>query len=140
LGRKNGLGFYRYPPGLPHDAPGLDDPEAQAFIGTHIASPRTFTDEEIVHRLLLPTVLEGTRLVEERRLADVRDVDLAMIFGLGFPAARGGLVYWADTLGAARIVELLSPWSHLGELAQPTRSLVEAARRGVGLYELPPGA
>ncbi len=138
LGRKNGLGFYRYPPGLPHDAPGLDDPEDQAFIATRVASPRGFTDEEIVHRLLLPTVLEGARLVEERWLADVRDVDLAMLFGLGFPAARGGLIYWADTLGAARIVELLSPWSHLGELAQPTALLLEAARRGVGMYDLGP--
>ncbi len=43
-------------------------------------------------------------MLEDKIVRDVRDVDLGLIFGLGFPPFRGGLLFWADTLGAAKIV------------------------------------
>ena len=55
-------------------------------------------------------VLEATRILEEKLVRDVRDVDLGVIFGLGFPPFRGGLLFWADTVGAAKIVEMLKPF------------------------------
>jgi hypothetical protein len=47
-------------------------------------------------------LLEATRALEDGLVRDVRDVDLALIFGIGFPPFRGGLLFWADTLGAPR--------------------------------------
>ena len=59
-------------------------------------------------------LLEATRILEEGIVRDVRDVDLGLIFGIGFPPFRGGLLFWADTLGAAKIIEMLKPLEPLG--------------------------
>ena len=59
-----------------------------------------------------------------------RDVDLAVIHALGFPAFRGGLFAWADSLGAADIVRRLEQLADLGVRMQPTESLLTLARAG----------
>ena len=73
-------------------------------------------------------LLEATRVLEEKIVRDVRDVDLGLIFGLGFPPFKGGLLFWADTLGAAKIVEMLKPLEPLGERFQPTPLLAGNGR------------
>ena len=55
-------------------------------------------------------------------------------FGLGFPPFKGGLMFWADTLGAAKIVELLKPLEEVGDRMQPTGLLLEMAQRGHKFY------
>ena len=80
-----------------------------------------FTDEQITTRLFLPMVLEATRILEAKVVRDVRDVDLGLIFGMGFPPFKGGLLFWADTLGAAKIVEMLKPLESLGAGATDRR-------------------
>ncbi len=79
-------------------------------------------------------VLEATRILEAKLVRDVRDVDLGLIFGLGFPAFHGGLLFWADTLGAAKIVEMLKPFADLGVRMQPTPLLLEMAKSGGKFY------
>ena len=54
-------------------------------------------------------------MLEDKIVRDVRDVDLGLIFGLGFPPFKGGLLFWADTLGAAKILEMLKPLEPLGD-------------------------
>ena len=93
------------------------------------------TKQEIIDRLLLPMVLEATRVIEEDLVRDVRDIDLAMILGLGFPRSKGGLLFWADTLGAEKILEMVKPLEPLGERFRPTQLLVEMARHGKKFYE-----
>ena len=80
-------------------------------------------------------LLEATRLVEEGIVTDVRDVDLGLIFGIGFPPFKGGLFFWADTLGAAAIVEKLGPYESLGKRYEPTALLKEHAKSGRKFYE-----
>ena len=68
--------------------------------------------ESIACRLVLPMLLEATRILEEGKVGDVRDIDLAVLFGLGFPADKGGLLWWADALGPRRILDMLSSRRH----------------------------
>jgi 3-hydroxyacyl-CoA dehydrogenase len=79
-------------------------------------------------------LLEATRVLEENKVRDPRDIDLGVLFGLGFPAAQGGLLWWADCLGAARIIEMLRPLQRLGQRAQPTALLRNMARRAGHFY------
>jgi len=51
---------------------------------------------------------EAARCLEERIVRRAGDVDVGMVFGTGFPPFRGGLLYFADTLGAKTIVETLT--------------------------------
>jgi 3-hydroxyacyl-CoA dehydrogenase/enoyl-CoA hydratase/3-hydroxybutyryl-CoA epimerase/3-hydroxyacyl-CoA dehydrogenase/enoyl-CoA hydratase/3-hydroxybutyryl-CoA epimerase/enoyl-CoA isomerase len=46
------------------------------------------------------------------------------------------LLFWADTLGAAKIVELLKPLEGLGERAKPTPLLLEMAKTGKKFYDM----
>ena len=88
----------------------------------------------MAYRLVLPMLLEATRILEEGKVGDVRDIDLAVLFGLGFPAAKGGLLWWADTLGAARILGLLQSLGTMGPRAEPTAMLKSMAESGQRFY------
>ena len=54
--------------------------------------------EEITDRLFLPMLTEATRVLAEGIVREPGDVDMGLILGIGFPAFRGGLLRWADTL------------------------------------------
>jgi hypothetical protein len=82
-------------------------------------------------------LLEATRVLEARIVRDVRDVDLGLIFGIGFPPFRGGLLFWADTMGAASIVEQLKPLEELGPRFQPTDLLLSMVPDGDKFYAEP---
>jgi 3-hydroxyacyl-CoA dehydrogenase/enoyl-CoA hydratase/3-hydroxybutyryl-CoA epimerase/3-hydroxyacyl-CoA dehydrogenase/enoyl-CoA hydratase/3-hydroxybutyryl-CoA epimerase/enoyl-CoA isomerase len=132
LGQKSGSGFFKY---KDKHGRGEADPALTPLIDTYVRGQRAFTQEEITARLFLPMVLEATRILEEKLVRDVRDVDLGVIFGLGFPPFKGGLLFWADTVGAAKIVEMLKPLEGLGERMRPTAMLLEMARTGRKFYD-----
>jgi 3-hydroxyacyl-CoA dehydrogenase/enoyl-CoA hydratase/3-hydroxybutyryl-CoA epimerase/3-hydroxyacyl-CoA dehydrogenase/enoyl-CoA hydratase/3-hydroxybutyryl-CoA epimerase/enoyl-CoA isomerase len=133
LGQKSGAGFFAYKDSKGRGTP---DPAAEKIVKTYVRKEQKFTQEQITHRLFLPMVLEATRILEAKVVRDVRDVDLGLIFGVGFPPYKGGLLFWADTLGAAKIVELLKPLEGLGERAKPTPMLLEMAKTGKKFYDM----
>jgi len=125
LGRKSGAGFFAYPSPVAWTGSPEVNPQAESIIAQWARPRQPLTSEQITARLLLPMVLEASRLLEEGKVRDAGDVDLGVIFGLGFPASRGGLLRWADTLGAQRIVEMLRPLQSLGGRVQPTPLLYD---------------
>ncbi len=131
LGQKTGGGFFAY---KDKSGRGTPDPTADAIVNTYVRKKEKFTSEQITARLFLPMVLEATRILEAKVVRDPRDVDLGLIFGVGFPPFKGGLLFWADTLGAAKIVEMLKPLEALGARAQPTPMLREMAKTGKKFY------
>src|SRR5690606_28096211 len=70
---------------------------------------------DLTDRLLLPMLVEATRAIEDGIVEDVRDVDLALILGIGFPPFRGGLFHWADQVGAAELLSRLEALAPLGK-------------------------
>ena len=134
-GRKASAGFFSYPPGGDLESPGQADPEIQRLIDQWTVHRQEFTSEEILCRLLFPMVIEATRLLEEGIAQSPGDIDLASIFALGFPACRGGLLCWADTLDLRRIVDRLACWATLGPRMEPTPMLLEMARSGRKFFE-----
>ncbi|WDZ79860.1 3-hydroxyacyl-CoA dehydrogenase NAD-binding domain-containing protein (plasmid) [Ensifer adhaerens] len=94
LGRKSGRGWYAYP-----DGERAVDPEVTAVIEAARAvkriTPRAFTAEEILSRLLKAMADEGTALLAEGIAARPGDIDLVLINGYGFPAHKGGPMFAA---------------------------------------------
>jgi len=111
------------------------NPSLGEVIGPHLRGKRAFTPDELTMRLFLPMFLEATRVLEDGIVRDPRDIDLGLIFGLGFPPFKGGLMFWADTLGAAAIVEMLKPFASLGNRMAPTKLLLEMAASGSKFYK-----
>jgi len=135
LGCKAGAGFFSYekaPDGAIVKRP---DPAVDAIIARFAPHPKPLDGETITARLMLPMLLEATRILEEGQVDDPRHIDLGAVFGLGFPAARGGLLRWADTLGPAKILDTLRSLEPLGPRMQPTEILLQMARNGTRCYD-----
>ncbi len=131
LGQKSKLGFYSY---QNRKGKAQSDPAAEAIVANYRRGEAKFTKEQIADRLILPMLLEATRVLEERLVRDVRDVDLGLVFGIGFPPFRGGLLFWADTLGLDQIQRRLAPLAARGPRMQPTPLLLEMAKAGKKFY------
>jgi 3-hydroxyacyl-CoA dehydrogenase/enoyl-CoA hydratase/3-hydroxybutyryl-CoA epimerase/3-hydroxyacyl-CoA dehydrogenase/enoyl-CoA hydratase/3-hydroxybutyryl-CoA epimerase/enoyl-CoA isomerase len=132
LGQKTQAGFFAYGGKKKKGAP---DPKLDKFLAPHVAEPKKFKNRELCNRMFLPMLNEASRLIEEKIVRDPRDIDLGMIFGTGFPPFKGGLMYWADTLGAAQVVEMLKPFESLGRRYQPTALLSDLAAKGGTFYD-----
>jgi 3-hydroxyacyl-CoA dehydrogenase/enoyl-CoA hydratase/3-hydroxybutyryl-CoA epimerase/3-hydroxyacyl-CoA dehydrogenase/enoyl-CoA hydratase/3-hydroxybutyryl-CoA epimerase/enoyl-CoA isomerase len=131
LGQKSGKGFFTY-----ENKKGRaeEDPAVQKLLAPYRRGERKFSRDELTNRLFLPMLLEATRMLEEKIVRDVRDVDLGLIFGLGFPPFKGGLLYWADTIGAPQLLEMIKPLEPLGARFSPTPLLKEMAASGGKFY------
>jgi len=132
LGQKSGAGFYLHGG---RDRPLVPNPAIAKRLEPYSLEPHgdpavVHADDRIVDRLFLPMVLEATLAIDEGVVDDPGDVDLAVVHGLGFPAFRGGLLGWADSLGAETILERLSVFEPLGVRMRPTERLVGMAREG----------
>jgi len=106
LGQKSGAGYYRYDP---ETRKRLADPEVEALIRTEAGrlgiEPRSISDEEIVARVIYPLINEGARILEEGIAQRTSDIDIVYIYGYGFPAHRGGPMFYADTVGAKAVYD-----------------------------------
>jgi 3-hydroxyacyl-CoA dehydrogenase len=136
LGRKNGEGFYDYAGSKRLRASG----EAYAALRVKPADKTPLPAEVIQSRLVLPMVNEAAFCLEDEIVRDPARLDLAMIFGTGFPPFRGGLLRWADSLGLGKVFTRLDDLSErLGPRFAPAERIRELANAGRGFYgEAPP--
>jgi 3-hydroxyacyl-CoA dehydrogenase/enoyl-CoA hydratase/3-hydroxybutyryl-CoA epimerase/3-hydroxyacyl-CoA dehydrogenase/enoyl-CoA hydratase/3-hydroxybutyryl-CoA epimerase/enoyl-CoA isomerase len=137
IGQKVGQGFFDYAPAKSGKPPrGTHSAETASIIAECRTGPqRKFKTDELVDRLFLPMLVEATRAMEDRLVRDVRDVDLALIYGIGFPPFRGGLFFWADEIGPAKISEKLRQYASLGKRFEITPMLRRLVERGARFYD-----
>lgn len=132
LGRKNGLGFYSY---QNKKQKAETDPAAEAILAQYVKTKRNLSLDEITLRLFLPMLLEATRALEEQVVADPRDVDTGLIYGLGFPPFKGGLLFWADTIGSAKLLEMVQSLQGTSKSLAPTKLLQDMAAANKRFYK-----
>jgi 3-hydroxyacyl-CoA dehydrogenase/enoyl-CoA hydratase/3-hydroxybutyryl-CoA epimerase/enoyl-CoA isomerase len=133
LGQKNGKGFYAWRPEKKGPPSKQADPDAKA-IACPAGVKADVPDEEIVERSMLPMLLECSRCLEDRIVSAPVEVDVALLYGLGFPPFRGGIFRWADGVGAAALVEAADKYRALGALYAPTAQLRSLASSGRGFH------
>jgi len=133
LGKKGGLGFYRYESGKEKGP----DPEIYAVLSRTVPAVRvTLPEREIRGRLVLAMLNEAARALEEGIVQRASDVDLAMIMGTGFPPFRGGLLRFADTIHARTILSRLNEFEErYGDRFAPADLIRRLARENRGFYE-----
>jgi 3-hydroxyacyl-CoA dehydrogenase len=136
-GQKTGAGWYRYEKGdrTPHV-----DPETHRIIKEVAAGmgieQRSFTDQEILQRLLFSSVNEACKILEEGKALRASDIDVMWLNGFGFPRYRGGLMFWADGIGAREIYNQIAAWhQRYGARWRPADLLRRLAESGGSLRE-----
>ena len=137
-GLKAGAGWYRYEKGdrTPHP-----DPEVARIIQEvakeNNIEQRTFTSEDILHRLLFGSINEFCKILEEGKAIRASDLDVMWLHGFGFPRYRGGLMFWGDSIGAREIYNQIASWhQRYGKRWAPSQLLRETAEAGGNLRDL----
>jgi 3-hydroxyacyl-CoA dehydrogenase len=136
FGQKTGGGWYKY------------DDQRQASIDPQVIEllkkwtteagikQRQISSEEIVDRCIYALVNEGARILEEGYALRAVDIDIIYLNGYGFPAFRGGPMWYADTVGLKKVYErILEFQKQHGELWEPAPLLKQLAEQGKGFAD-----
>jgi 3-hydroxyacyl-CoA dehydrogenase/enoyl-CoA hydratase/3-hydroxybutyryl-CoA epimerase len=132
LGKKNGKGFYAYENGKRKDV----DQTVYGDLGLQ-APKNPYDSKECIERGVFAMVNECSRaLLDDKIVETPNEVDLAMIMGTGFPPFRGGLMRYADSLGAKYVVDRLNEYSSKrnAKRLKPADSLVRMAQSAQKFY------
>jgi len=109
FGQKTGAGWYRYDEG---GRDPLADPVVEDVIAAEsraLGMPhRSIEAEEIVERCIYPLIREGACILEDGIALRPGDIDVVYVYGYGFPAWRGGPMYYADRLGLDHVRDRLA--------------------------------
>lgn len=138
LGQKTGAGWYRYEEGdrTPRLDPAVDSVISDARKAKGI-DRRDISDEEIRNRILFAMINEGAKILEEGVAQRPLDIDVVYLHGYGFPAYRGGPMFYADTVGLTAIVEAVKKYGAEDSYAWRLAPLLaDYAQRGVALASL----
>jgi 3-hydroxyacyl-CoA dehydrogenase len=128
FGQKTGAGWYKYD----ENRVAVPDPELAAWAnkwsGEAGIPQRQIQAEEIVDRCIYALVNEGARILEEGYALRAGDIDIIYLNGYGFPAYRGGPMWYADSVGLKKVCERVSELHRVqGELWEPAPLLEQLA-------------
>jgi 3-hydroxyacyl-CoA dehydrogenase len=132
FGQKTGSGFSKYDA----DRKPLPDPETAALIEAVAREAgiqrRNISREEIVDRCLFALVNEGAKLLGEGFALRAVDIDIVYLNGYGFPAWRGGPMFYADTVGLGQVLDRVKEFEkqHGSDLWSPAPLLTSLAHDG----------
>lgn len=135
-GQKTGKGWYRYGP----DRSPQDDPAVRKLLD-RIASDagikqRKCSDAEILDRVVYALINEGARILEEGYALRASDIDIIYLYGYGFPAHRGGPMFYADTVGLENVLARVKEFhDRHGHWWRPAPLLKELAKNGSSFKE-----
>ena len=132
FGQKVGKGYYRYEPNSRTPVP---DPEVEEIIREASRREglrrRDISDQEILERLVYPMINEGARILDEGIAIRPSDIDVIWVYGYGWPTYRGGPMYYADSVGLARIRDrLVQLQAAHGDFFRPAPLLDRMASEG----------
>ncbi|MGH9594379.1 MAG: 3-hydroxyacyl-CoA dehydrogenase family protein, partial [Bryobacteraceae bacterium] len=130
-GQKTGAGWYRYGENRkPHHDPEVDRIVEECRKEAGIA-PRAIGADEIVERTIYTLVNEGAKILEEGIALRSVDIDVIYLSGYGFPAYRGGPMFYADTVGLQKVYRRIREFeAQHGKLWTPAPLLKQLAGQG----------
>ena len=135
FGQKNGLGFFKYVPDKKGPPKKEIDPSVMEMLKSLVKKTSVdVTDQDIIDRMMLPMIIECSRCLEEKIVASPTEVDIALIYGLGFPPFRGGAMRYADFRGLNDLCAAAEKYKHLSKLYEPTAQMRELAESNKGFY------
>ncbi len=133
FGQKTGAGYYRYDGRTPSPDPAVERIILEISARAGIRR-RKISSAEILERMIYPVINEGARILQEGIAMRPGDIDVVWVYGYGWPAWRGGPMWYADTVGLAKIRDRLAEYAKRGADAhlKPSALLERLADDGKG--------
>ena len=136
FGQKTGSGYYKYD----EKRNATPDPFIEELIVKHSATRgltrRAIPDQEIIERCLYAMINEGAKILEEGIVPRPQEIDVIWVNGFGFPAYRGGPMFYADQIGLENVYKALLKYrDQVGEqFFTPAPLLERLAKSGKSFY------
>ena len=98
-GQKTGAGYYDYDEKRKATPSPITEKMLRDLWAKKGVSPRQIPAQEIIERQIYPMINEGAKILGEGKASRASDIDIVWLYGYGFPAWRGGPMYYADAIG-----------------------------------------
>jgi len=133
-GRKTGAGWYDYREEKPFPNPKVEE-VIKNYLKANGIKPKKVSYKEIMDRMLARAINEAAYIIEDGVCDRPQDMDLAVVYGIGFPPYRGGILRYADAWGIRNVYEqLLKLEEEHGVRFKPASLLKEMAEAGRTFY------
>lgn len=134
FGQKNNKGYYNYELDRKGRLQKVADASVWELLKDHVGARKEFSEEEISERLMVSLCLESVRCLEDNIVDSAVELDMALIYGIGFPPFHGGAIRYMETVGLANFVAIADKYAHLGGLYQVTDKLRAKAAAGESYF------
>ncbi len=130
-GQKTGAGYYDYDANRNPSPSPVTEEIIKEFVTKSGANLRTFTQEEIIERLIYPMINEGAKILEEKKAIRASDIDIIWINGYGWPVYRGGPMFYGDQIGLDKVLAKLKEFeAQMGPVWKPAALLEKLVAEG----------
>jgi 3-hydroxyacyl-CoA dehydrogenase len=136
-GQKNGRGFYDYDENRQASPSAEVEKAIRDFVARSGKAARDLSDDEILERCVYPMINEGIQILADRKAIRASDIDIIWVNGYGWPAYRGGPMYYGQQIGLDKVLAKLRAFeaSH-GEAFAPAPLLVQMVEEGKSYRDL----
>lgn len=133
FGQKNGKGFYSYELDR-KGKPKKQVDEAAYNLLPEVKRGNELDSEEICDRMMIPMMFESIRCLEEQIVQTPMEIDLGVLYGLGFPPFKAGVMKYCDDLGLENVIKKAEKYKNLGPAYTPPTLLEQLAGAGKTFY------
>jgi 3-hydroxyacyl-CoA dehydrogenase len=136
-GQKTGAGFYDYDEQRNAKPSPVVEKIILDFAAKKGINRRAISDDEILERCTYPMINEGAKILEEHKAQRASDIDIVWINGYGWPVYRGGPMFYADLIGAGKVLAKLKEFeATMGDDFKPAALLESVAAQGKKFQDL----
>jgi 3-hydroxyacyl-CoA dehydrogenase len=132
-GQKTKAGFYDYDESRTPTPSPVTEQVIRDITG---AEPSSMSEEEIIETCIYPMINEGVKILEENKAQRPSDIDVVWLNGYGWPADKGGPIFYADMVGAEAILARMEKLAAEDPEFAPAETLKRLAREGGSFVEL----